>query len=212
MGILGSGDVAQALGKGFANRGHPVKLGSRTPQSEKLVAWLQGTKGEVSTGTFQEAAEHGEWLVIAVHGEAAEGAIQLAGPRHFEGKLLLDTTNPLDTSQGFPPGLFVGVTDSLGERIQRALPRTRVVKVFNTVASLQMVDPKFTESTPEMLICGNDARAKEEVCGIVRSFGWPGTLDLGGIEMSRWMEAFVPLWVAVGMKIGTWSHGLKWVR
>lgn len=212
VGVLGSGDVAQALGKGFASRGHDVKLGSRTPQSEKLAAWLKGTEGKASTGTFPQTAEHGELLVLSVHGTVAEEVIRLAGNRHFEGKILIDTTNPLDTSKGFPPGLFVGVTDSLAERIQRALPKTRVVKAFNTISSLQMVDPKFSEPTPEMMICGHDSQAKVEVSTIVRSFGWPGTLDLGGIEMARWMEAFVPLWVAVGMKIGTWSHGVRWVR
>lgn len=213
VGILGSGDVAQALGRGFVSRGHQVMLGSREPKSEKLQAWVKQTGGKGSTGTLAETAKHGEVLVLSVHGDAAEAVIEAAGPAHFDGKLVIDTTNPLDTSKGFPPGLFLGVTDSLGEHVQRKLPRSQVVKAFNTISALQMVDPKFPAgASPPMMICGNDAKAKERVTEIARSFGWPGTLDLGGIEVSRWTEAFVPLWVTVGMKLGTWHHVAHWAH
>lgn len=213
VGIIGSGDVAQALGRGFASRGHDVMLGSREPNSEKLEGWKKKTSGKVGTGTVLQAARHGEVVVLSVHGKAAEAAIEAAGRENLEGKLVIDTTNPLEMSEGLPPGLFVGVTDSLGERVQKMLPRSHVVKAFNTIASIQMVDPKFpASSSPPMMICGNDAKAKTQVDGIVRSFGWSGTLDLGGIEMSRWMEAFVPLWVTVGRKLGTWHHVAEWVH
>ncbi|TLZ97266.1 MAG: hypothetical protein E6J99_09575 [Methanobacteriota archaeon] len=104
------------------------------------------------------------------------------------------------------------MTDSLGERIQRALPRARVVKAFNTVPNTQMVDPKFSGGTPDLMICGNDAAAKKAVAGIVKEFGWPGALDLGGIEGARWLEASVSLWVLVGMHIGRWDHAFKVVH
>lgn len=42
-------------------------------------------------------------------------------------------SDPPGVSSG-RPGLFVGTTDSLGERIQRQLPDARVVKALNTVA------------------------------------------------------------------------------
>ncbi|MGD0550698.1 MAG: NAD(P)-binding domain-containing protein [Candidatus Bathyarchaeia archaeon] len=53
-GILGSGDVGQALSRGFASHGHDVKIGSRTPHSDKLKAWLGQVTGKASTGTFAE--------------------------------------------------------------------------------------------------------------------------------------------------------------
>lgn len=55
VGILGSGDVGQALGRGFASHGYDVKIGSRTPESEKLKAWVAKCQGKASTGTFSEA-------------------------------------------------------------------------------------------------------------------------------------------------------------
>ncbi len=212
VGIIGSGEVGRALGSGFASRGHDVKIGSRKPKSADLVAWRERAGGKASTGSFAEAAKHGEILVLAVRGAAAEEAVKLAGPENIGGKVLIDATNPLDFSSGPAPGLFVGVKDSLSERVQRVLPDAKVVKCFNTVSNGQMVDPKFAGGAPEMLIAGNDAAAKKTVAGILKEFGWPGAVDVGGIEGARWLEALVPLWVLVGSKIGRWDHAFKVVH
>jgi predicted dinucleotide-binding enzyme len=205
VGILGSGMVGQALGRGFASRGHDVKIGSRSPQSDELRAWLKATEGKVSTGKPSEAAAHGEVIVLATNGLGTEAAIDLGGPGNFDGKLVIDVTNALDGKGG----LFVGTTDSLGERVQRKLPKAKVVKALNTVPSSQMVDPHLPEGAPEMLICGNDADAKERVVAILRELGWPGAIDVGGIDGARWLEAMVPLWVRVGTALGTWDHVWK---
>jgi len=212
VGILGSGDVGQALGRGFASRGHDVKIGSRNPKSEALVAWQKQAKGRASTGTPEEATKHGEFIVFATMGAAAEEVVRHAGPKNFAGKVVIDVMNPLDFSKGPAVGLFVGVTDSLGERVQRLLPDAKVVKAFNTVSNTQMVDPKFAGGAPEMLICGNDVAAKKRVAGILKEFGWPGAIDVGPIEEARWLEAMVPLWVSVGSKIGRWDHAFKVVH
>jgi 8-hydroxy-5-deazaflavin:NADPH oxidoreductase len=203
VGILGSGVVGQALGRGFANRGHPVMLGTGSPGSDKLLEWVQSTGKNASTGSFAEAAAYGDILVFATLGSAVERVIELAGKENFSGKVLIDVNNPLDFS-GKSVGLFVGINDSLGERIQRWLPKAKVVKCFNTVGNSQMVDPRHKDG--EMLICGDDAAAKEQVAKIVKEFGWKGVIDVGGIEGARWLEAMVPLWVRVGTKINSWDH------
>lgn len=209
VGILGSGDVGQALGRGFAKRGHEVKIGSREPNSDKLKAWAKGAGGKASTGMFSEAAKHGEIIVLATLGAATEEAIDLAGPENFFNKLVIDATNPLDFSRGMPPGLTVGLTDSLGERVQRKLTKAKMVKCFNTVSNAQMVDPKLPGGPPDMIICGNDAEAKKRTVQILKEFGWPGAIDIGGIEGARWTEALVPLWVRVGMTLNTFRHCFK---
>ena len=210
VGILGSGVVGQQLGRGFAKHGFDVMLGSRDPA--KLEPWRKKTSGKVSIGTFAQAAAHGEVVILALHGGATEDAIDLAGAKNFSGKLVLDATNPLDFSHGMPPGLLLGTTDSLGERVQKKLPDARVVKCFNTVGNVQMVDPKFQEGVPPMLICGNDADAKKRADAILRELGWPGAMDVGGIEGARWLEAIVPLWVRAGQALNTFGHAFKAVR
>lgn len=209
VGILGSGDVGRALGRGFASRGHDVKIGSRSPKSETLQKWLKVTKGKASTGTFAEAASHGDVVVLAVLGEAWEQAINLAGPKSFDDKLLIDAMNALDFSKGMPPSLFVGTTDSLGERVQRKLPKAKVVKAFNIVGNANMVDPKVKGGAPDMLIAGNDADAKKRVTAILKDFGWSGVIDVGGIDGARYLEAMVPLWVRVCSSLNDWNVAWK---
>ena len=204
VGILGSGDVGQALGRGFASKGYDVKIGSRDPSNPKLKDWLAKVGKKGSTGTFAETAAYGDIVVIATLGSAAEQAVDLAKPANLNGKLVIDVTNPLDFSKGMPPTNFTGLDDSLGERIQRKVPNGRVVKCWNTVPNSQMFNPTFKDA--EMLIAGNDPAAKKDVGKILKEFGWKDSIDVGGIENSRWLEALVPLWVRAGMSLNTWNH------
>jgi 8-hydroxy-5-deazaflavin:NADPH oxidoreductase len=209
VGILGSGVVGQTLGRGFAAHGYEVMLGTRTPGKPEVATWKASTPGKVSAGTFAETAQYGELLVLSCLGEACEEVINLAGAAHFDGKVLIDTTNALDFSKGMPPSLFVGLTDSLGERNQRKLPRARVVKCFNIVPAPVMVQPKIGAETATMIIAGNDEPAKAEVDRILREFGWSGSVDIGGIEGARWLETLTPLWVRVALKLGNFNFAFR---
>jgi len=205
VGILGSGDVGKALARGFAGLGHQVKIGSRSPQ--KLTDFLKDTAG-VSSGSFEETARFGDVLALATLGAGTEEAIGLAGPKNFDGKVVIDATNPLDFSGGMPPKLFVGHTDSLGERVQRWLPGARVVKAFNTAGNAFFVKPDFPGGPPDMFIGGNDAAAKKIVSQICEHWGW-GVIDLGGIEASRYLEPMCMVWVLHGAVSGSWTHAFK---
>ena len=205
IGILGSGDVGRALAAGFAGLGHDVKIGSRDP--EKLRDWAGQAGPHVSTGTFAEVAAFGDVLVLATLGVGTEEAIKIAGIDAFDGKVVIDTTNPLDFSTG-KPMLSIGHTDSLGEVIQRLLPKAHVVKAFNTVGNALMVNPSLPGGPPDMFLCGNDDGAKKIVTQICTHFGW-GVIDLGGIEASRYLEPMCLTWVLHGMRSGSWRHAFK---
>jgi predicted dinucleotide-binding enzyme len=211
VGILGSGEVGQALAKGFVDRGHDVLLGTRNPTGRRPKAWVSEVKGKASVGTYDEAARHGEVIVLATPGDAAEASVRAAGLRNFKGKLLIDVTNPL-VFRGSEPGLRFGIEDSLGERLQRLLPDAKVVKAFNTVPSTQMVDPKFAGGAPDMMIAGDDQQAKGRVVALLKEFGWPGALDLGKIRAARWLEAHVGLWYLAGESLDRWDHAFKVVH
>jgi predicted dinucleotide-binding enzyme len=197
------------LAAGFRSRGHEVIIASRDPDKSELREWLSGDGAGITAGTFAEAAEHGELLVLAVLGNAAEEAIAAAGPENFSDKVLIDATNPLDFSDGFPPKLAVTGEDSLGERVQRALPQAKVVKAFNTIGNPYFVDPSFSDGEPTMLIAGNDDEAKRIVSDVLADFGWSDTVDIGGIEGSRELEAICIAWVKIGGARGSWDHGFK---
>jgi 8-hydroxy-5-deazaflavin:NADPH oxidoreductase len=192
VGIIGSGEVSKALAHGFVELGYQVKVGSRSP--DKLHLWPHELGGNLEAGTFEEAASFGDILVLAVLGDAVEQAIVKSDIDNFPGKLVIDVSNPLDFTKGMPPGLLERFTNSsIGELVQKMLPESQVVKCFNTVPNAMFYHPKFREA--RMLIAGNDKKAKDQVDQIMKEFGWAGTIDLGGIESARYMEALVPLWV-----------------
>jgi predicted dinucleotide-binding enzyme len=206
VGVLGSGDVGRVLATGFMSLGHDVKIGSRDPG--KLREWLESTGGRVTGGTFEQAAKFGDLIVMATLGTGTESAIQLAGPDNFAGKIVIDATNPLDFSGGMPPKLFVGHTDSLGEMVQRWLPKAKVVKAYNTVGNALMVNPNIAGGPPTMFICGNDDDAKKLVSQVCDAFGWQ-TADIGGIEGARYLEPMCVVWVLYGARTGRWMHAFK---
>ena len=50
---------------------------------------------------------------------------------------------------------------------------------------------------------------KRKVTAILKEFGWRGSIDCGGIDGARWLEALVPLWVRVGMSLNIWNHAFS---
>ena len=207
IGILGSGDVAKALGHGFLKHGHPVMMGTRKPS--KLDAWTAEHQ-EASAGSFADAANFGEAIVLAVKGDAAATVLDLAGSANIAGKTVMDATNPLAAA---PPDngvlhFFTTLEDSLMERLQAAHPDGRFVKVFNSVGSHLMVNPQYAGGVPTMFICGNDASAKHLVSEILTEFGWE-PLDMGGAEGARAIEPLCILWCIPGFLRGEWTHAFR---
>ena len=211
IGILGTGDIGQALGIGFTNLGHDVKMGSRDPNQEKVKAWVNKAGAKASAGTFAEAAAFSELAVLCTIWTGAENAIQLAGPNNLTGKVVIDTTNPFDFSEGIPPKLAVGHTDSAGEHVQCWLPNSRVVKAFNIVGSAHMFKPEFPGGPPDMFICGNDEQAKETVTDLLKAFGW-SVIDIGGIECARYLEPLAMVWIRHFFRINSVNHAFKLLR
>ena len=210
IGILGSGEVARALGNGFLQHGYDVMVGSRDPK--KLSDWQAQSKGKGKVGTFQEAAAYGNSIVLSVKGNAAESLVKSIAPQ-LAGKTIMDTTNPITDA---PPkngvlSFFTTLDDSLLERLQRMAPTAHFVKTFNTVGSDVMVNPRFSEGKPTMFICGNHDQAKKEVSGILDLFGWE-VADMGTVEAARAIEPLCILWCIPGFLQNQWTHAFKLLK
>ena len=161
IGVLGSGDVAKALGAGFLKHGHEVMMGTRSPA--KLADWSR-QNAKARLGSFEEAARFAELVVLAVKGSATTEALRGAGAGNLAGKPVIDATNPIADA---PPAngvlrFFTSLEDSLMERLQREFPGARFVKAFNSVGSASMVNPQFKGGQPTMFICGNDDCGEED--------------------------------------------------
>jgi len=211
--VLGTGSVGVTIGNKLVQLGHEVKMGSRSATHEKGLAWAKAAGNKASLGTFLDAATFGELAFNVASGSGSLPALQAAAPG-LEGKLVIDVSNPLDFSKGFPPTLFTGNTDSLGEQAQRALPASKVVKALNTVTAAVMVDAKRVAGGDHTaLICGNDAAAKAQVTTILKDwFGWVDVLDLGDISKSRGIESYLALWVRLYGALGTADFNIKIMR
>src|ERR1043166_1655594 len=133
-GIIGSGVVGRVLANAFLSEGHDVMLGTRNTSKDEVVKWKsENPKGK--TGTFEETAKFGELLVLATNGLATEEIIKMAGVNNFDGKVVIDATNPIAAA---PPTngvlhYFTSLEESLMERIQKLIPNTKLEKAFNSV-------------------------------------------------------------------------------
>ncbi len=209
--VLGSGAVGQALATRLLALGHEVAMGSRSAGGEAAVGWAAGAGGQARAADFAGAAAFGEVAWLAVAGQHAVAVVEAAGAA-LDGKVLLDLTNPLDFSRGFPPRLFVCNDDSLGEQVQRANPRARVVKTLNTLANSLMVQPGKLARATDVFVAGEDAAAKATVAEILTVFGHRAPIDLGGIAASRGLEAWLLLWTRLYGVLGTAEFNLDLVR
>jgi len=204
IGILGTGIVGRTLGDKLAGVGHEVRMGARQSGNETAAGWAAAAGDRASAGTFADAAAFGEVVFNCTKGEHALDALRQAGAQALAGKVLVDVTNPLDFSRGFPPSLSVCNTDSLGEQIQRAMPEARVVKALNTMWCGIMVDPRRLSGSHLAFLAGNDAAAKSTVAGLLGQFGWrpEEIVDLGDIGAARATEMMLPIWLRLYGKRG----------
>ena len=221
--VLGTGMVGHALAAQLAGLGHDVTIGTRDPQvtlsrtepdgmgNPPFSSWSVDHP-DIALATLGEAAGDCELVVNATSGSGALPALEQAGADHLAGKVVLDISNPLDFSRGFPPTLFVKDTDSLGEQIQRAFPQARVVKTLNTLNADLMVNPASLGAESSVFVSGDDATAKATVTELLESFGHTDVIDLGGIETARGTEMLLPVWLRLMGALGTAAFNFKVVR
>lgn len=203
--------VGKAIASKLVSLGQPTQMGSRTSGNATAVEWAAGAGELAGQGSFAEVTKDADVVWLALKGEHALGVVESIR-EELSGKVVLDLTNPLDFSNGFPPTLSVLNDDSLGEQIQRAAPKARVVKTFNTLANSLMVEPQKLPEPTDVFVAGEDAEAKAVAVDILKSFGHEVPIDMGGIEASRGLEAWLLLWTRLYGVFGTPEFNLKLVR
>ena len=224
LAILGTGSVGQTLAARLDELGHQTVVGTRDVAetmarvevdamgNAAFAAWSV-EHPDVRVCTFSEAAECSEVIINATSGVASIEALSAAGAANLAGKVLIDVTNPLDFSAGFPPTLTLKDTDSLGELIQRTFPEARVVKSLNTLTASLMAYPRtLSEGGHTVFVSGDDAEAKTVVIGLLEEFGHTDVIDLGDISTARGTEMWLPLWLRLMGTLGTAHFNLKVVR
>ncbi|MFI9203006.1 NADPH-dependent F420 reductase [Streptomyces sp. NPDC053048] len=233
--VLGTGGGARAHIAKLAELGHEVHVGTRDPEAtlartepdmmgtEPFKAFLAEHPG-ITLHTFGDAAAASDGLVInGIDGHSAVTALTAIADQ-LAGKTLIDyavpyiynpdVEHPWPTPWGTMPKLDPCDVDSLGERIQRALPRTKVVKSFVTQEQATVVNPKAVGNGDHtMFVAGEDADARQQAIDLLKSYGWADVLDLGPLVCARGMEMYAHMHSAIGFALGFGTHfGIKVVR
>jgi len=181
--IIGTGNVGSALGQRFAELGHEVVFGSRSPTRADVVRVVEQAGPTASAATLDAAVRDASIVVLAVPWEVAEGlARDLAG---LDGKIVIDPTNPRRTDEnGLRDYPFDG---SNAERIQAAAPGARVVKALNTLGAETMRDPSLAGHPVSVPIAGDDPEAKNVVAALVTEIGFE-PVDVGPLRYAHVLE------------------------
>jgi predicted dinucleotide-binding enzyme len=225
IGILGTGVVGQTLAAALAEKGHTVTIGTRDPAATLAretakpparVAYRdwQRANPSVKLATFADAVRSADVVINATSGMGSMSALEDAGADALGERIVIDASNPLDFSKGMPPTLSVCNTDSLGEQLQRAFPRVRLVKALNTITATLMVSPgAVNDGDHTLFLCGNDTDAKATVKRWLDEwFGWHDIVDLGDITAARGMEMYLPIWLRTWGALGSPMFNVKIVR
>jgi predicted dinucleotide-binding enzyme len=205
--ILGTSAVGPALAKAFTAAGHDVTIGTRDPVQTRAREQWAGVDLPLAAYRDLDA----DVFINATSGSGSLAALDAVGDA-VNGKVVIDTSNPLDHSQGFPPSLFVSNTDSLAEQLQRALPKVRLVKMFNTMANEVMVNPRGLSEDSTIFVAGNDPGARQTAAALAADLGWADVFDLGDLTGARALEMFIPLWVRMYVHLGRPNFNIKVVR
>lgn len=189
--IIGTGNVAQALGPEFAALGHTIVFGSRSPERSDVQALVSRSGADASAVTPAAAAAAGDIIVLAVPGMAVADIVRSLGP--LDGKIIIDPTNPLTRDQ---QGRFaLGIKDtSNAEIIQQLAPAARVVKAFNTLSWREMMDPAASGGPISIPIAGDNAEANAAVAELVAGMDLE-PIDVGPLANAHYLEGLLILWI-----------------
>jgi len=196
--VIGTGDVAGALGPEFANLGHDIVYGSRNPERDTVKALVKLTGGSAYATTPAESVIDADIVILAVPGALVEAITLSLGD--LSGKIIIDPTNYFtEHADGMP--MKAGTTSN-GEIIQAAAPDAFVVKAFSTLNWQTMVDPDSAGGPVTIPLVGNSATAKATVAALAEGMGLKA-IDLGPIRYARHVEGMLIVWINANFYGGT---------
>lgn len=190
IGILGTGRVGTKLAGKLSAAGHHVTLGGRSPQDP--TARAAGVASRIAFADQRTTARTTDIVINATPGDSSLD--RLADLRtELSGKILVDVSNATRDADDGLPGDLCHPGSSLAEKLQAALPETRVVKTLNTMLFMVMTAPEILATPPTVYVSGDDENAKKSVTGLLGDLGWqPAWIeDLGDISTARATEAMV---------------------
>jgi hypothetical protein len=194
IGIIGAGNVGQALARNLLAQGENVHFG--VPDAAKYANVVAQLGAGARIGSDAQAVAATDLLILAVPYSAAQQVAESVPD--WAGKILVDATNPLAPGLA---GLSLGTTTSGAEQIARHARGARVVKAFNTTGAENMVEPRYAAGAVFMPVAGDDADARARVVALATRLGFDA-VDLGPLSAARYLEPFAMTWIHMAFARG----------
>lgn len=208
----GTGKEGSGLAFRWAHAGYPVVIGSRdaakaATAAGELRAMLAGTRGGASIegAANREAAARAAIVVLAVP-YAAQRATADEVKDLLQGRIVVDVTVPLappkvDRVQ-LPAGgsAVAALAAGLG-------PGVKVVSAFQNVSATHLKDLAHAIDC-DVLVCGDDADAREQVVQLVQAAGMTGW-HAGPLANSAASEALTSVLIAINKRYKVPGSGIR---
>jgi len=201
--IGGTGRLGTGLAGRLASAGYTVLIGSREPAKAEAAAAAIASP-QISGVGNEQAAREAELIFLAVPYAAHRASVVvLAGTS--AGKVVVDPTVPLLSAR--PVELAVPDEGSVAARTQAMLPQARVVSAFHSVSADLLAD--FDRPLHgDVLLCGNDAAARDAVAALIRAIGLV-PVDAGPLTWAHTLEHLGALMIALNQRYKRKHAGLR---
>jgi predicted dinucleotide-binding enzyme len=98
---------------------------------------------------------------------------------------------------------------STAEEIAKVIPKSVIVKGFNTVfSSILNSSPRFGNQRANLFICGNENDSKSILMEIGRVLGYE-PIDIGPLKAARYLEALLLFQIYLGDVLSNWEFTFK---
>ncbi|MBF6182972.1 NADPH-dependent F420 reductase [Nocardia otitidiscaviarum] len=194
IGIIGAGQMARALGGGWAAAGHEIVIGARSVERAAEAADAIGHSA--TAGGIEQATEFGQTILLALPVTALSDVLR--DPDGFRGRTLIDCTNAFRPDTGG----FTLTEPAVAERIAAEAPGAHVVKAFNVCAAeVWAADLRTFEGRPLTVpLCGDDTESLDRVAALAEDLTLR-PVRAGGLAQARYLEA------AAAFLVGQWFSG-----
>ena len=182
--FIGGGNVAKALSSQFLKIKKRIVIGARNPDKTKEKFSPLLNHKTLSIKSIDSACEQATIIFYTAPWEVFKNILC---KKKLEKKILVDCTNPLKFGKNGFEGLAIK-NNSVAEMMQNYLPKTSVIKAFNSVSLEIMKNPIIKNSKADIFICGNDSLAKKTLTNLVKEIDF-NPLDIGNISFASHIEA-----------------------
>jgi 8-hydroxy-5-deazaflavin:NADPH oxidoreductase len=196
--IIGTGNIGSGLAATLARTKNKVTVaGIADADGPALAEKLAAEKQLKLIGTtVAKAVKTADIVILAIPYSAVAVVAKSAD---FSGKTVVDVSNPIEADFS---GIVIGHTSSAAEEVQKLLPKTKIVKAFNTVfAQIYEQGLSFDGRKVSAFIASDDADAKSKVIEMANDAGFEA-IDSGPLKNARYIEPLGYLNIQFGYMLG----------